>query len=233
MAMHPRLAKAPVIEALFELRGKFDRPFSLIPGRMAEALAADYPETIETELAKFGSIFAEYPTEAPFIVSHQFKTPDGKRLVQIGPMGIAVNSLAYTAFADFRASVSSAIETYYSVALIKGISRVGLRYLNRVPAKDGAFLGGLTVKLDWPPLNSAKATSLAARMVFSYDDPPGQLGAALAGPNPETTLDLDFSFTPHSELALRQVLSWIDRAHERIYEAFTALVSPALMESWK
>lgn len=229
---HPPLARAPLIEAVFELRGKLEPSFSLIPGRIAAALSADYPQASETELARFGTM-VESPEEAGLIITHQYRSSDGKRLVQLGPGGISVNSLAYTGFANFRACISAVLKTYFEVAVVQSVTRIGLRYLNRVPSGDAGFLSGFTVKIEWPPLSGGKRQAFAARMLLTYEDPPGQLGAALAEPSTGATLDLDFFVQPRKALGQAEILAWVDKAHDRVYEAFTGLVSPARFESWK
>ena len=220
------------MEALFELRGTYKKPFSLVPGIIADALVEEYPEAVETELAQFGAM-VQPSIEAPLFITHQFKTSDGKRLVQIGSAGIAVNTLSYGGFDRFRASIVSALEVYFRLAMVEKVSRIGLRYLNRLPQSDANFLSGLTVKLEWPDLPSSNPVALAARMVFAYDDPPGQLAAAISRPSDGATLDLDFQCKIEESFTHGQVLKWIDKAHDRIYEAFTVLVSQSLLDSWK
>ncbi len=229
---HPRLSNAPVLEAVLELRGRIGQSFSLIPGRFAAAVVAEYPQATETELARLG-VLVEPPIEAGLMVTHQFRAQDGKRLVQLGPGGISVNTLAYTGFGEFRRSISAALDTYIELAALQSIARIGLRYLNRVPNEGTELLSGFTVQVAWPVLPGGKPAAFAARMLLTYDDPPGHLGAAIAQPSPGATLDLDFFIQPDKLLPRHEILAWVDKAHDRIYEAFTALVAPSLLQSWK
>ena len=70
-------------------------------------------------------------------------------------------------------------------------------------------------------------------MVLAYTDPPGELGIAIADPTDKPSLDLDFFLLPRRVMGQDEVLEWLYRAHERIYEAFRDMVQPELFETWK
>jgi len=195
-----------------------------------------FTKVVETDLAKFGPMIelsANLPPEAGFLVTHQFRAPDEKSLVQLGALGITVNALAYPGFERFRQSIAKVLETYIPLARAESVSRLGLRYLNLVPPIEGRLLGSFAIKLDWPALEGGDPKSLAARRVVSYKDPPGELGIAIADPTPGAFLDLDFFLLPGRTMSKEEVLGWLDGAHERVYEAFCAMVSSELFASWE
>lgn len=230
---HPPLSKAPVSEAVFEFRRPHGTSFSLLPGAMAEPLRGlNYAKVVETELGKIGA-WVELPPEAGILVTHQFCSADDKNLVQLGPRGFTVNSVAYPGFEAFREAVAKVLDVYLTLAKPESVTRLGLRYLNTVPATEGRLLASFTVKQDWPHLEGSSPKSLAARMLLSYADPPGQLGIAVVDPAPKASLDLDFFHSPEKAMTVDEVLSWVDRAHERVYEAFRGMVRPELFEAWK
>jgi len=232
---HPTLTKAPVIEAVFEFRARASS-FSLLPGALADPLKSlNYPKVVETELAKFGPMMElpDVPVDAPFLVTHRFSSEDDKSVVQIGPRGMTVNALAYPGFGAFRSTVTKVLDTYIALAQPKTVSRLGLRYINHVPSTTGRLFGSFAVKLEWPPLAGATQKSLAARMVLSYSEPPGELGIAIGDPADKASLDLDFFLLPDRPMSQEQVLAWLDRAHDRVYEAFRSMVPSELFASWK
>lgn len=236
---HDRLGKAPLIEAVFELRADTEASITVLPGKMAVALEADYPEVKETEAARFLAI-APLPPEAGFAATHHFRASDGKGLVQLGPMGLTVNALVYTGFDSFRAAISRVLETYYTHASVAAVRRLGLRYVNRLPSTEGPLLSGLTASLTWPQIEEATIKSVAVRGIFRYTQPSGQLAIAIAGPaqfspphQAGRLLDLDFSSEPAAAMTVRDILSWVDSAHERVYQAFRGMVDPSVFESWR
>src|SRR5712691_8623729 len=129
---HDRLQAAPLIEAVFELRADTSGSFALLPGKMAAGLEADYPDFKETEFAKLAPM-VQLPPEAGFFATHQFRTSDGKSMVQLGPLGLTVNALAYPGFGAFRKEVVTALANYCRHASITAVRRLGLRYINGLP----------------------------------------------------------------------------------------------------
>jgi len=236
---HDTLHKAPLIEVVFELRAETAASVTVLPGKMAMALEGDYPVVQETEVAKFLAI-AALPLDAGFAASHQFRASDGGTMVQLGPMGLTVNALAYAGFAGFRAAVAQVIRRYFEHASVGNVRRLGLRYINRLPAAEKPALSGLTASLNWPEIEGATAKSIAVRGVFTFSKPSGQLAVAIAAPAQFSAphqagrlLDLDFSFEPSAAMTAQDILSWVDTAHARIYEAFRDMVEPSVFQSWR
>jgi uncharacterized protein (TIGR04255 family) len=236
---HDTLSRAPLVEAVFELRADTEGSITVLPGKMAVALEADYPEVKETEAARFLAI-APLPPEAGFAATHQFRASDGKGLVQLGPMGLTVNAIAYPGFDAFRAAVSKVLDTYHAHASVVSVRRLGLRYVNRLAPPEDLLLSGLTVSLTWPTIQDASVKSVALRGIFGYSDPKGQLAIAIAAPAQFSAprqagrlLDLDFSSEPLCAMTAADILSWVDKAHDRVYQAFRGMVDSKVFESWR
>jgi len=102
-----------------------------------------------------------------------------------------------------------------------------------VPPTDGRLFGSFAVAQNWPPLEGGTPKSLAARMLLDYSDPPGQLGIALADPTDAASLDLDFFLLRTHTISPDYALTWLDRAHDRAFDAFRAMVRTDLFESWR
>jgi uncharacterized protein (TIGR04255 family) len=231
---HDRLQTAPVLEVVFELRADIGGSFTFLPGKMAAGLETDYPDFKETEVAKFFPM-VQLPPEAGFLATHQFRSSDGKSMVQLGPVGLSVNSLAYPGFDAFRAAVVRALASYYKHASITAVRRLGLRYVNGLPTGK-ELLSGLTASVQWPALDGASVKSIAARGIFAYSEPKGELAVAIGAPRntgPGTLLDLDFFYEPGTPMAEIDILGWIDAAHRRVNQAFRAMTDPKLFESWR
>lgn len=236
---HDTLSRAPLVEAVFELRADTEGSITVLPGKMAVALEADYPEVKETEAARFLA-FAPLPPEAGFAATHQFRASDGKGLVQLGPMGLTVNAIAYPGFDAFRSAVSKVLGTYHAHASVVSVRRLGLRYVNRLAPPENVLLSGLNASLTWPAIQDASISSVALRGVFGYSDPKGQLAIAIAAPaqfsvpyHAGRLLDLDFSSEPVAAMTPADILSWVDKAHDRVYQAFRGMVDSKVFESWR
>jgi uncharacterized protein (TIGR04255 family) len=230
---HQRLQNPPLLEAVFEVRADIAASLTVLPGKLAAALETDYPDVKETDFAKF-VLMAPPPPEAGFVATHQFRTSDGKGMVQLAPAGFSVNSLAYPGFQAFRSAVAKVLASYGRHASVSAVRRLGLRYVNGLPLPGGELLSGLTASVKWPALEAARLTSVAARGIFAYSQPKGHLAVVIGAPQEtRTTLDLDFYHEPRAAMAERDILSWIDEAHQRIYEAFRSMADPKVFESWR
>jgi uncharacterized protein (TIGR04255 family) len=229
-ARHEQLKAAPLVEAVFELRATGSRPFSLIPGAVAAALRNAYPHAESTQAEKIAGLF-EVPSEVGLIITHKFFSPDRKKLIQVGPGGVSVNSLNYTGFEAFRESVAELARIYFDVAQVEKVSRLGLRYINGIRSSKPA----LGVRVEWPSMGHVRLSSEALRGVFEVNEPPGKLAVAVSLPHPTlgTLLDLDFFAEPNTAMSHDSLLTWTDGAHDRAYEAFRAMVPEPLYETWR
>jgi len=221
------------VEAVWEFRHPPTKAFSLVPGRLAANLKDDYPDSTETELARFAPVF-QPPPEAGILITHQFKSADGSRLVQLGPSGISVNWLKYLGFAGFRSAVGHITTQYFGATGVLDCARLGLRYINRMPAPVPDPFDGLAVRIEWPNLPGASAASAVSRGLFTFSNPDGELAVVVASPlEAKLTLDLDYSSQPGRTMSVDEILGWSDIAHDRSYKAFRALVKDGLFDSWR
>lgn len=231
---HETLGSAPLVQAGFELRARASTSLSLLPGRLAESLIKSHPRVTETEAAKFAGI-TEMPAESPMLITHVYMGPDDQQLVHLGTNGIGVNSLAYPGFEGFKETIETVIGEYLRLTNPKSVERIALRYINGFPASS-PLLAPLTLKVDWPrPSNDdGDLQSLAARSIWSFVKPPGKLSIAVRAPHRLGTLvDVEFAWKARQPLPLESVLEWADQAHDRVYDAFKTMSSPALFESWR
>lgn len=224
---HDKLRQPPVVEAVCELRVSSGTPFSLIPGAVSSALRDDFPSSTETEAAKVAGLM-QLPAEAGLVVTHQFRSLDEKRLVQLGPAGISVNFTEYPGYERFSGAVDRVFRSFLEVADVQSVMRIGLRYINALPPGDGLF-ASLTASQDWPSITGGEMRSLAARATFGFREEAGTMAVAIASPHKlGTLLDLDFFSEPLRALSLAEILAWLDTAHGRVYEAFRAMIAPAV-----
>jgi len=228
---HPRLRKPPLIEAVFELRFSTETAYGLIPGRMFDELCKVFPQVEELPTATL-------PLDVPFpaLVRHRFRSGDGSKLLQTGHGVVSVNHLAYSRYNDLRADVERVIEAVIKLALAKEVRRVGLRYINQMTL-DRPWSSITTLTDNVPEAVSSKVRN--RRFHYSLEYQPDRMNIALAnvtGDGQEKLqVDLDF-FREEVNLPQMQnqpILEWLDLAHERVYEAFTSLLTKEYLREIK
>lgn len=227
---NPTLSKPPLGEVVWEVRHQRAKTFSLVPGKMAASLQKLYPVAIETEIAGLGKLL-EPPPEMGLLITHQFKSEDGDRLVQLGPAGLSVNWLKYPGYKEFRKALEHVAIEYLAALSPFTCTRLGLRYINRLPADS---LGRLASKFEWPTIPDGTPRASANRQIFDFLEPPAEMGivvgtAAASG----VILDFDYSSAPGKQMAVEEMLKWADQGHERVYNAFRAMVTDNLFDAWR
>ncbi len=231
---HERLRHAPVVEAAFELRIPGSDAYSLLPGKLAEALVKEYPVVREMEVTKLLGII-QIPQTAGLVVTHRYFSRDEKQLVQLSPHGIGVNTQAYPGFKEYRRAIASVLGRYLDLVGARTSTRIGLRYINRLPAVENDLMASFTTTFELPKVGDKSVRSIAARALYDFqDDPKGTLAVALSSDHEkDPMLDLDFFQESVGPLELEGLLTWLDLAHERVYQAFRALVPEGLFVAWK
>jgi uncharacterized protein (TIGR04255 family) len=194
---------------------------------MAASLAEHYPNVSETELAKIIGML-EIPPAAGQLATHVFKTSNEQRIVQLGPRGVTITVKDYVDSFDFESAIKPVLTSYFEHADVKQVFRLGLRYVNDIREKEP-----LTASFHWPALTGGTSVSTSSRAVFGYTEPEGMLGVAVAPlEGTGVRLDLDFWLEPRSSVTLGDVFNWFDGAHERIHEAFVAMVKTDVYAGW-
>lgn len=143
----PRFDKAPITEALLDMRAKL--PTGVDLARLAtfqDAVKDLYPT--KRERTSWQSSFQLKPGEPPEIVhpsggpdGYLFTSRDGKQIVQARLDGFTFNRLKpYDEWKSFRDEARQQWERYVEIAAPEIVSRVALRYINRIeipmPLKD-------------------------------------------------------------------------------------------------
>jgi uncharacterized protein (TIGR04255 family) len=220
---HPRLRKPPVVEAVFELRFSTETAYGLIPGRMFDELRDAFPDVEELPTASL-------PLDIPFpaLVRHRFKSGDGGKLFQTGHGVLSVNHVAYSQYDDLRGDVGRVIEAVIKLGLAKEVRRLGLRYINRMTL-DRAW-SSITTLTDHVP--AAVGSKIRARLFhYTLEYQPDRMNMVLANVpgdgDEKLQVDLDFfrEEVDLPQMETQAILQWLDIAHERVYEAFTSLLT--------
>lgn len=226
-----KLAQAPLLEVIVVVHADFEQPYALVPGAFA-ALQGD------SEVPSFEELFIAGPNARPM---HRFTSENNLRLVQLGPGLVSVHQRGeYTRFEDFQHFVEQQLAAVFEIAKPRQIRRLGLRYINLVSLEHGA---GAPLAFSLPPtalfpeVPAEKLESYGGRRQTAEDG--GSLGVAIEWPRsyerPEANetlegilLDLDFFKVEPECTGIEECMSWLETAHESIYQAFRRTIGEEL-----
>jgi uncharacterized protein (TIGR04255 family) len=218
--MGETLKDPPLVEVICELRFAAESAWDDgVPGRLADALP-DYPKR-------------ETP-ESTVEISLRLRSVDEAGLVQVGPRVLVVNQLRpYERWAKFRERVERAVGAYLQANPGARPREVVLSATNIFPEVDGRIDLSQSLRRV-PPLYDrmagGRSLGFTLRQDFALDEPKGGLiciaGVGVAdGIGAGLLLRLEFvsgAWTSWDEL-----LPLLDKAHDKIYEAFVELLNPA------
>jgi len=244
MPEYPHLNKAPITEALLDLRVQLPPDVAV---RDLEAFGAavrgDFPDArpIQAGQAQF-NMGTSPPTTAATVeeIGKIYWNGDTSRAVQARRDGFTVNwTRGYTNFDDLTAMAKPLWMQFCAVANPLRVTRCALRYINRIPLQVGKDLG--EVVLTAPKLGEGIADGVAEyfmRVVVPFEnDRRGVITQALL---PTTTdgdagLILDIDVFVEKELAPMDESIWNEfiTLRELKNRCFFRSLTPAALEAFK
>ena len=114
----------------------------------------------------------------------QYPTRDGKRIVGIGENVLSVHSLRpYEGWDAFRPRVERALRVYEEVAGPAGVTRIAVRYINRIqlPSRNVKLGDYFTAPLSLPDSLNVTVSALLNRTESLFADAPIRLACTFAG----------------------------------------------------
>ena len=229
----------PLVEAVCEFRfAEIGVQPVLVPGRYYERVKAEY-SGIESKRGVGVQAGGQELTMATEEIT-VFRNPSDHRLVQVGLGMLAINQLRpYSDYATFRQEIEKRLADYREVALPKRITRVGLRYINHLEILDGKFLESvLNVGFKMPQALPGKPDPYLLRLVFKYAAGRDQLILITAKApghqdGSKVVLDLDYVLVKPDQIEEKDLMGWVDTAHDTIEEVFHSSVTTAALTSFK
>ncbi|MGC8825516.1 MAG: TIGR04255 family protein [Anaerolineae bacterium] len=234
----------PIVEAVCEFRLSRDTPWDLtVPGLLYEKLREQFPNREQRLVQEFEI------SEGPQGIQQQIRSSerimlfgeDRKMFVQLGPHLLAINVLKpYPTWALFKSKIQLAWESLLTTIEVKGVERIGLRYINRIEI----------------PVAADRIKEYLEFYIFLGEDLPQQMVSFLAGgeftfasgrdrcrvqlssmsresqEQTELLLDIDYFLARPKELPPGDALDWIEAAHERVECIFEGCITDVLRESF-
>lgn len=232
MVEHPKLRSAPIKEAVFEIRFSPTKDYGLFVAEMFSSLKNDFPEG-ET-LAPFD--IPEF-SEGPKILRHRFSRQDKTSLFQIGSGILSINCLSYDNFSSFLSSIKKVLSILIKLENEVVVQRLGLRYLNRIK-QEGEFSDILSLNVIMPDNIENKLEAIGLKMIINQNSF-GKMQLRIANPIKdgqalsEIAIDLDLFIKMNKTLSEKEIVSWVDSAHDRIYKLFVSCFKAEYFKSLK
>lgn len=230
----------PIIEAVCEFRLTPDTDWDLtIPGLLYEKLQDEFPKK-QARAVQSLKISTDPEGMQQEIRQEQriaLLTEDGKRFVQLGPHLLSINCLSpYPSWDGFNPFIERAFSTLTETLDIKGLERIGLRYVNLIEIPHQPvriedyfqfypFLGA-----DLPQ----EIGGFSIRCVFPFVDGRDSCRVQLRQTAPRDSnstafiLDLDYSLSKPRGIRANESLKWIGEAHQKVEEIFEGAINDRL-----
>ena len=216
------------------------------PARFYESIKSSYPgKPHYQQLVAAGIAVPPQPAGVQIAMRQEgakvlFPSQDGRHLVGLGMNALSIHGLKpYSGWEEFRSRIDQSINAYQSAAAPNGVTRLAVRYINRVQVQTSTanVADYLTAA---PRLSREFPTTLSAfltRLESVYTDRPIQLTVTIGTAEPSSPgatawlLDIEVSHEWASEpLALRSVMDQIDDLRRRERDAFESLITDKCRE---
>ena len=243
--MGRKYKNAPIEEALVEFCFVPGQEWDLtIPGKLHQhpAIKDQYPGKPRTQKIVEAALQTD-PGQPPNLAVRggvsriQLVDESGNHLISMGSDVLSVNVLRpYDGWEQLRPRIDTALQAYAEVAGPSGVSRVGVRYINKIILTEREIDLGTYFRcgpLSIPELPK-KMAGFMNRIEFLYDDTVKLLLTqasveALEGQS-AFLLDLDLIWESTEARGLDAIMAVVDDLHEREGAAFEAVITDAARE---
>ena len=233
---------SPIVEAVCEFKFDPSSEWDLtIPGLLYPKLEDDFPTRRGRTT---GNIQIRDDRAEPSRTDiAQVFSEDEKEFVQVYPHTLSVNVLSpYPSWKKFGSWIRDAYSKYIQLAEPKGISRIGLRYINVITLRniEGALSINEYLKIGptGPPEYSDAMSGFNMVVEFDYEEGRDRLRVALSSMPSEQEeevklrLDLDYYLNKPNSVELGSVREWVEAAHSRVEDTFEASIQDKLREKF-
>lgn len=229
----------PIIEALCEFQLSEDTPWDLtVPGLFYEKLNASYPHREQSMIQEVELIQETQGLQQRIRLSERILCfePDRASLIQLGPRLLVVNVLKpYPTWEGFKPRIVKAWNSLQEVVEVKGLERIGLRYINRFefPTEKVAIEDYFEFYLFFGQHLPQQVAFFIAVSEFSYDADRDrcriQLTPSVADKGKTAVLlDIHYFLAHPREVAASDAMHWVEEAHNRVEQVFEGCITDKL-----
>jgi len=231
--------RTPLFEVVAEVDLAIEGLVELRAQSLHDILGAEYPGVQRLPVVLVADIAAVQNAHA---AAYRFYNADGRRIVQVGPRVVALNTLTWEpGYDDYRDAAYRVMEAYRSVAPRAPVYRYHLAFYNRVPVRDldeaqALFRFPFAVtpdtafrELAWQSALNTNVGSVLSTVAVALPDER----------TPEHFLSVTNivrqelpTVTPFEEM-LDAWRAWFDEAHLKAREIFWNSLTAAAQASWR
>ncbi len=236
-----RYRNPPIIEAVCEFHFAPGLDWDpTLPGKLHAELSNDYPGTPRHQQSvELGVQFREGSPhnfrfgEGPRKV--QLITKDEKRIVGVGPNVLSVHMLRpyqdphdsdEIGWDKFRPRISRALDAYWGVAQPQGVTRIGIKYINKLVVPGEVATGKKYLRCALPEVDGLPnhLVNLMSHVEYAYRD---GVKLVLSQGTVENgfILDIDVIWESHDALARENTDALIDDLRTRERQVFEAVIT--------
>lgn len=243
---HRRYRNPPIEEALCEFHFDLGREWDpKIPDMLHAELGEEYSgnpkrqKLVQVELAvREGRPSGLQHSER--VERVQLITNEGTRVVGVGRDALSVHMLRpyqetsaseNSGWSEFRSRIRRALDAYWKIAEPRGVTRVGVRYINRIdiPENQVSFGDYLKCALPMVPELAGNVQEYFGRTELSYDDGVRLIlsQAKIPGPADHTNLILDLDVIWETDNAVEKDMAMekMRDLRDRERAAFEAVIT--------
>lgn len=234
----------PLEEVVFELLLPPDHPWDqTIPGLIFHQIREKGFTVKETAQIQQ---FLTLPTEPKprFQISHRsvFKKADLATWIQVGQRLLAVNKIKpYNGWENFKPDIELAVDVFSKEVNPASIGKMALKYINvvRIPETKTSLNDYFEFGLRYPIAMGNEPSGFIAGCIFprngGRDDCKVELQTGLSENKDERTfvLLLEYGLNKKEDFDLKEIISWVQIAHDDIEKMFKMIVTKKLRELFK
>lgn len=236
--MGRKYVNPPVIEAICEFRLTPDTNWDItIPGLFYEKVKEHFPHREQRIVQEIEVIQDSQSLQQQLRTSERILLFAENRslLIQLGPRLLVVNALKpYPTWAGFKPKIEEAFGALSTTIELKGLQRVGLRYINRIemplPQLDLARYFQFYLYLG--PNLPQNTDNFFAWADFVYADGRDRCRVQLKSvpDHIAVILDIDYFLSKEKGVPETEAINWIEEAHNRVEEVFEGCVTDQLRD---
>ena len=245
--IYPTLPKAPITEALVDIRCKLPKGFNVDQFKIIGAkISKDYPKE---KVIRFQETKIDFKEEEQSVTTHRgingyrYESSDGTKIVQLRLDGFTFNRLKpYKNWEEVRDDSLRIWNLYRESIKPEIINRIALRYINNlnIPMPINDFGDYLTCPPEVPEGLPQGIISFFYRVVVPADDPRIQAIITQAfepkvdiKENLPIILDIDvFKLTPDGFLE-EDILAILEKLRDFKNQIFFKSITPKLVETYQ
>lgn len=239
MAQGIHLSKAPLIDAIVELRFNAELPSQVVAGLLFSALKDHgYEGFEELPITQLPQQVREQDENLRYAAHYRIKSKD--YLVSVSQRVVAISYICkdnnYEGWNHYKEEVSRILQEIQKLGFVQTFSRIGVRYINLFETED--ILSRVHVSITAPDQQDLdgdqtigfvyKNDGMSTRINFATKARVTDMeGRSKSG----AILDID-TFT-EEPIAFASALGFIENGHEFTEKAFTRILSKKFLEELK